>query len=131
MWYKQKLKDVNAGKKCARRYCKYTWHKAFVNRQFLCKVLSDYLNTDYKKEAKLLIRVAKAGYVSNIAKSNKVKNKEIINRQLHEDESIDKKIVEQLVDSLFDVINHAKIREANIVDEISKNAIIAEQKEGE
>ncbi|MDR1895301.1 MAG: hypothetical protein LBR10_00740 [Prevotellaceae bacterium] len=105
--------------------------KAFINRHFLCEVLSNYLNTDYKKEAKLLIRVAKAGYVANIAKSNKVKNKEIINRQLHEDESIDKKIVEQLVDSLFDVINQAKIREANIMDEIKKDAVIAEQKERE
>jgi hypothetical protein len=103
--------------------------KAFINKEYCCETLAGYLNTEYKNEAKILIRIARAGYISNIVKSNR--SKEIILRQLHEDESIDKEIAMQLVNDLFDVISQVKLKEAAIVGENKKNAIIAENLERE
>jgi hypothetical protein len=85
--------------------------EAFRNRKIFKDLLSSYLNGHFIHEAKLLIRVSDAGYISSLVRSKDIfAEKERLINCLYDDESIDKNISLELLELLLDVIQYAKKR---------------------
>jgi hypothetical protein len=83
----------------------------FENKKLGRNIFSLYLNTDSKREAKLILRVINSGCVCNLVKADNIidrKEKEIAH--LHENESIDKSVATDMINILVPIIQAVKER---------------------
>jgi hypothetical protein len=85
----------------------------FTDKALCQSILSEYLAGEYKREVKLVLRIAHAGYINKIANTIDFPAlKDWVLDTLHKDESIDLAVATDLSKTLFDVMQKVKEHEA-------------------